>query len=139
MYLPFRGKNICLLNAGIFQCICLFGETNICLLNTDCLLNRGGHQVRFYCTIDVLISRLFIITKLTTSSNIDRCPCSSSPSFPLSSTEYLYTSPALSATMTSVSLLVKVTAVERRCTCLKQRKHTCNTCLTQKLNKYNFW
>ena len=32
-----------LLNTGTFQCIYLFREVNTCLLNTDCLLNRGGH------------------------------------------------------------------------------------------------
>ena len=39
-----------MLNTGAFQCICLFWELNICLLNTGCLLNRGGHYDRFYCT-----------------------------------------------------------------------------------------
>ena len=36
-------KDRCMLNAGIFLCICLFGELNICLLNTSCLLDRSGH------------------------------------------------------------------------------------------------
>ena len=37
-------KNVkCLLKAGAFQCSCLFQEMNTCLLNTGCLLNRGGH------------------------------------------------------------------------------------------------
>ena len=33
----------CLLNTDIFQCICLFWELDICLLNAGCLLNRVGH------------------------------------------------------------------------------------------------
>ena len=36
-------ENRCWLNTGTFQCICLFRELSKCLLNTDCLLNRGGH------------------------------------------------------------------------------------------------
>ena len=33
----------CLLNTGTFQCIFHFLELTTCLLNTCCLLNRGGH------------------------------------------------------------------------------------------------
>ena len=32
-----------LLNTGTFDCISLFWDLNTCLLNTGCLLNRGGH------------------------------------------------------------------------------------------------
>ena len=32
-----------LLNTGTFQFICFYWELNKCLLNTGCLLNRGGH------------------------------------------------------------------------------------------------
>ena len=38
---------MCLLNTNTFQCICWFWELATCLLNTDCLLNRGGSKTGF--------------------------------------------------------------------------------------------
>lgn len=58
---------------------------------------------------------------LTTSSTMDRCPSTSSPSADTSVMENLYTSPVLSATKTVPSSLVKQTAVPRRATTLRKK------------------
>ena len=39
-------RNPSIIPLGVF----LVWELKSCLLNTGCLLNRGGHYDRFYCT-----------------------------------------------------------------------------------------
>ena len=45
-----------LLKAGALQCISLFREMKICLLNTGCLLNRGGFIV---VSFEIIILHLY--------------------------------------------------------------------------------
>ena len=52
-------KDRYLLDTGTLQCICLFQEMKACLLNTGCLLNRGGHV----CTN--LISTISFVQAIT--------------------------------------------------------------------------
>ena len=44
-------NDMCLLNTCTFQYVCPFRGINSCLLNIDCLLNRGGQENRFFCSL----------------------------------------------------------------------------------------